>query len=160
MCLLGAVESLLKTRSCCGSTNISVDCVAWPHNAGGHITWINLPGACSSSSGPEEKSKPVIQRRFLLQIRNVIQKRQYRSGYLRLHLADNIHIPGIRIHIPGMFIHIPGISIHIAPESLFTSLRNLYSYPPEYAFWQFSCPNIAKSADLSSRIFITCSRFC
>src|SRR5262249_12529225 len=49
------------------------------------------------------------------------------------HPADNIHILGIRIHIPGMFIHIPGICIHFPPEALFTSLRNLYTHPPEYA---------------------------
>jgi hypothetical protein len=27
----------------------------------------------------------------------------------------------------------PGIDIHITPESVFTSLRNLYSHAPEYA---------------------------
>jgi hypothetical protein len=41
---------------------------------------------------------------------------------------------------PGHFLHplAPGIAIHITPESLFTSLRNVYSHRPEYAFMAFS----------------------
>jgi hypothetical protein len=72
----------------------------------------------------------VVQHRFPLLLRKMIQKRQYQP---RFQPASFIAVR--IIHIPGISIHMPGIRIHILPESLFTSPRNRYSHAPEYAAW-------------------------
>jgi hypothetical protein len=56
--------------------------------------------------------------------------------FRKMKFRSEIHSGDVNKHSgPERKVHSfqPGIDIHITPESVFTSLRNLYSHAPEYA---------------------------